>query len=127
MTFQAKLDFQAFIVKFLILFLFYVMIDTFDWTWTENHLEDVLLMMDQHCIPEVHLSLACVSDLPGDDIIKLLSLLIILQPCIRKEGLFHQVPFDVANSDSQVASDLSKSIIILLTLPVKNQWLSKTP
>lgn len=72
MTFQAKLDFQAFIVKFLILFLFFVMTDTFDWTWTENHLEDVLLMMDQHCIPEGSLSLAFVSHLPGDDIDKII-------------------------------------------------------
>ena len=54
-------------------------------------------------------------------------MLIILQSGIPKEGLFHKVPFDVANNNSQVASDLSKSIIILSPLPVKNQWLSKTP
>ena len=128
MTFQVKLDIQTFLVKLFILFLFFLMIDNCNWTWTENNYDKVFLMMYQSYILEESLFLPCVSDLPGNDINKI----VIYADntyylCILKESLFLPVLFDVSRSVAQVALDLSKSIIILSTLPVKNLGLIKTP
>lgn len=48
------------------------MVHNFDWIRVENHHVNVLLMMDQPFIPEESLFLPCVSDLPNDNINKII-------------------------------------------------------